>query len=105
MVDTKSMLIMCDDYEMYDQLSDEDAGKVFKALMHKYGAGEEPEEGAMSAFVILCENFTKFASHPLLVGIKHFLNFFIFHLTLSFPLCIDRILLRPSAAQPPSYVR
>lgn len=50
MVDTKSMLIMCDDYEMYDQLSDEDAGKVFKALMHKYGAGEEPEEGAMSAF-------------------------------------------------------
>lgn len=50
MADTKSMLIMCDDYEMYDQLSDEDAGKVFKALMHKYGAGEDPEEGAMSAF-------------------------------------------------------
>ena len=50
MADTKSMLIMCDDYEMYDQLSNEDAGKVFKALMHKYGAGEEPEEGAMSAF-------------------------------------------------------
>lgn len=50
MADTKSMLIMCDDYEMYDQLSDEDAGRVFKALMHKYGAGEEPEEGTMSAF-------------------------------------------------------
>ena len=50
MANTKSMLIMCDDYEMYDQLSDEDAGRVFKALMHKYGAGEEPEEGAMSSF-------------------------------------------------------
>lgn len=50
MADTKSMLIMCDDYEMYDQLSNEDAGRVFKALMHKYGAGEEPEEGTMSAF-------------------------------------------------------
>ena len=50
MADTKSMLIMCDDYEMYDQLSNEDAGKVFKALMHKYGAGEDPKDGSMSAF-------------------------------------------------------
>ena len=50
MADTKSMLIMCDDYEIYDQLSNEDAGKVFKALMHKYGAGEDPKDGSMSAF-------------------------------------------------------
>lgn len=50
MANTESMLIICNDYEMYDQLSDEDAGKVFKALMHKYGAGEEPKEEAMSAF-------------------------------------------------------
>ena len=50
MAETKSMLIMCDDYEMYDYLSDEDAGKVFKALMHKYGADEDPRDGSMTAF-------------------------------------------------------